>query len=91
MNDTSGWEESVQYTLVRNENYWGDAPYYDEIIIKFYSEESTRYSEFQAGNLDAVYLTRRPPSTAWATAMCPGPPWSSASAERLRLPDLQRR
>ena len=57
VNDTSGWEESVQYTLVRNENYWGDAPYYDEIIIKFYSEESTRYSEFQAGNLDAVYLT----------------------------------
>lgn len=57
VNDTSGWEESVQYTLVRNENYWGEAPYYDEVIIKFYSEESTRYSEFQAGNLDAVYLT----------------------------------
>ena len=55
--DKSGWEESVQYTLVRNENYWGEAPYYDEIIIKFYSEESTRYAEFQAGNLDACYLT----------------------------------
>ncbi len=55
--DVSGWEESVQYTLVRNENYWGDAPYYDEIIIKFYSEESTRYAELQAGNLDAAYLT----------------------------------
>ena len=57
VNDTSGWEESVQYTLVRNDSYWGEAPYYDEVIIKFYSEESTRYSEFQAGNLDAVYLT----------------------------------
>lgn len=57
VDDKSGWEESVQYTLVRNENYWGEAPYYDEIIIKFYSEESTRYSEFQAGNLDAVYVT----------------------------------
>lgn len=55
--DKSGWEESVQYTLVRNENYWGEAPYYDEIIIKFYSEESTRYAEFQSGTLDACYLT----------------------------------
>ena len=56
--DTSGWEESVQYTLVRNENYWGEAPYYDEIIIKFYSEESTRFAELQAGNLDAAYVTQ---------------------------------
>ena len=57
VSDTSGWEESVQYTLVRNETYWGEAPYYDEIIIKFYSEESTRYAELQAGTLDAAYLT----------------------------------
>lgn len=58
VNDRSGWEESVQYTLVRNEDYWGEAPYYDEIIIKFYSEESTRFAELQAGNLDAAYLTQ---------------------------------
>lgn len=56
--DKSGWEESVQYTLVRNDNYWGDTkPYYDELDCKFYSEESTRYADFQAGNLDACYLT----------------------------------
>ena len=58
VSDRSGWEESVQYTLVRNEDYWGEAPYYDEIIIKFYSEESTRFAELQAGNLDAAYLTQ---------------------------------
>ena len=58
VSDKSGWEESVQYTLVRNENYWNEAPYYDEIVIKFYSEESTRYSEFQSGSLDAVYVTQ---------------------------------
>lgn len=55
--DRSGWTESVQYTLVRNEDYWGDAPYYDEVIIKFYAEESTRYADLQAENLDAAYLT----------------------------------
>ncbi|MCD7750110.1 MAG: ABC transporter substrate-binding protein, partial [Oscillospiraceae bacterium] len=32
-------------------------PYYDEVIIKFYAEESTRYADLQAGNLDAAYLT----------------------------------
>lgn len=58
VSDKSGWEESVQYTLVRNESYWGEAPYYDEIIIKFYSEESTRFAELQAGNLDAAYVTQ---------------------------------
>ena len=57
VSDKSGWEESVQYTMVRNETYWGEAPYYDEIIVKFYSEESTRYADLQAGNLDAAYLT----------------------------------
>jgi peptide/nickel transport system substrate-binding protein len=55
--DKSGWEESVSYTLVRNPNYWGEEPYYDEFDIYFYSEESTRYADFQAGKLDAVYLT----------------------------------
>ena len=57
VSDKSGWEESVQYTLVRNPYYWGEAPYYDEFIVKFYSEESTRYADLQAGNLDAAYLT----------------------------------
>lgn len=55
--DKSGWEESVKYTLVRNDLYWGDQPYYDELDVQFYSEESTRYADFQAGNLDAVFLT----------------------------------
>jgi peptide/nickel transport system substrate-binding protein len=56
--DKSGWEESVQYTLVRNPDYWGDAPYYDKLICKFYSEESTRYSEMMAGTIDAAYFSQ---------------------------------
>lgn len=56
--DKSGWEESVHYYLVRNDYYWGDAPYYDEIYCKFYSEESTRYSDLLAGNLDAAVFTQ---------------------------------
>ena len=55
--DKSGWEEAVQYTLVRNPYYWGEEPYYDEIDVRFYSQESTRFADLQAGNLDAAYLT----------------------------------
>jgi peptide/nickel transport system substrate-binding protein len=55
--DKSGWVESVSYTIVRNPYYWGDEPYYDELDVYFYSEESTRYADFQAGKLDAIYLT----------------------------------
>ncbi|MDR1766110.1 MAG: ABC transporter substrate-binding protein [Lachnospiraceae bacterium] len=55
--DKSGWTESVEYHLVRNEYYWGDAPYYDELLCRFYSEESTRYSDLLAGNLDAAIFT----------------------------------
>ena len=55
--DKSGWEESVKYTLVRNPYYWGEEPYYDQFNVYFYSEESTRYAEFQSGSLDAIYLT----------------------------------
>lgn len=57
VSDKSGWVESVHYYLVRNENYWGDAPYYDELYCKFYSEESTRYSDLVAGNLDAAWFS----------------------------------
>ena len=57
ISDKSGWEESVQYILVRNPYYWGEAPYYDEFDVRFYSQESTRYADLQAGNLDAAYLT----------------------------------
>ena len=55
--DKSGWEESVKYTLVRNPYYWGEAPYYDELDVYFYSQESTRYADLQSGKLDAAYLT----------------------------------
>ena len=51
------WEESVKYVLKRNDNWRGEPGYYDEIDIFFYAEESTRYADFQAGNLDVVFLT----------------------------------
>ncbi len=51
------WNESVNYILVRNPNYWSDEPYYDELDVYFYSDEATRYADFQSGKLDAIFVT----------------------------------
>jgi peptide/nickel transport system substrate-binding protein len=41
-----------EVTLVRNEDYWGDAPLLDEIIFRTISDQNTRRQELQAGSID---------------------------------------
>lgn len=41
-------------TFVRNENYWGEAPEADEIIVRYYTEENTMMIDFETGNLDII-------------------------------------
>lgn len=48
--------ESGQYTrFVRNENYWGEAPYYDEIIVKYIPESTSRIQALQNGEIDMIF------------------------------------
>ncbi|MGN0395250.1 MAG: ABC transporter substrate-binding protein [Coprococcus sp.] len=42
--------EKITYT--RNDNYWGNKPNYDKLVVKQYSEESTRVAALQAGDID---------------------------------------
>ena len=42
--------DTVEYSV--NENYWGEKPKYDKLIIKQYAEESTRVAALQAGEID---------------------------------------
>ncbi|HJX42190.1 MAG TPA: ABC transporter substrate-binding protein [Geodermatophilus sp.] len=42
-----------EVTIVRNEDYWGDAPLLDEIIFRTISDQNTRRQELQAGSIDA--------------------------------------
>jgi peptide/nickel transport system substrate-binding protein len=51
------WDRGSSMTLVRNENYWGDAPYYDKIIVKFIAESATRMMELQTEAADIVYIS----------------------------------
>lgn len=41
--------------FVRNENYWGDQPYYDEIIVKYIPESSARLQALQNSEIDMIY------------------------------------
>lgn len=41
--------------FVRNENYWGEAPYYDEVIVKYIPESSSRLQALQTGEIDLIY------------------------------------
>lgn len=39
----------------RNENYWGEKPVYDEILVKYIPEASSRLLALQKGEIDMIY------------------------------------
>lgn len=52
------WEPQVETVLVRNENYWGEAPYFDRVIIQNIPEAAAQLAALQAGDADmALDLT----------------------------------
>ena len=46
------YEPGVQTILVRNPNYWADAPYFDRIIIQNMPEAATQKLALEAGDID---------------------------------------
>ena len=50
-------------TLLKNENYWGEEPHFDEIDVIFYDDENTKMMAFENGDIDlcqvptSLYLT----------------------------------
>jgi peptide/nickel transport system substrate-binding protein len=48
------WVKGDHITLVRNEDYWGEPPYLDEIVYKAIPEESTRILSFLTGETDLM-------------------------------------
>lgn len=41
--------------LERNELFWGDQPYFDEVEFRQITEESTRLAALEAGEVDAIF------------------------------------
>ncbi|AJE46875.1 ABC transporter substrate-binding protein [Celeribacter indicus] len=50
----SDWARGEGITLVRNEDYWGEAPAIDDVTYRFVSEAGTRLSGLMAGELDLI-------------------------------------
>ncbi|RME46160.1 MAG: ABC transporter substrate-binding protein [Chloroflexi bacterium] len=42
--------------VTRNENYWGEQPYYDEVVFRIVPEAATRESLLLAGQVDLIIL-----------------------------------
>lgn len=48
------WVKGDHITLVRNDDYWGNPAYLDEIVFKAIPEESTRLIAFETGEIDLL-------------------------------------
>lgn len=49
------WEPSVETVLVRNENYWGDAPAIERVIFRNIPEAATQKIQLEAGDIDIAF------------------------------------
>ena len=49
------WQNGTSVELTRNENYWGeDAGYYDNLVFKIITEDTTRVTALQTGDVDCT-------------------------------------
>lgn len=47
---------SGQYTkFIRNEEYWGEKPYYDEVLVKYIPDSQARLKALKTGEIDLIY------------------------------------
>lgn len=49
------WVAGDHLTYVRNENYWGDKPYYPNLVIRNISDDVTRALSLESGEVDVVF------------------------------------
>lgn len=53
------WNMGVNCVITKNENYWNSAvvdPYFKNIDIRFFNDNTTAFLEYESGTLDAVYV-----------------------------------
>lgn len=49
------WIPNDRTTYVRNENYWGEAPAYEHLVIRTIVEANSRVIELESGSIDIAY------------------------------------
>jgi peptide/nickel transport system substrate-binding protein len=50
------WQRDQRLSLQANETYWGGRPSFDNLVIRFIPEPSTRVAELIAGNADIINI-----------------------------------
>lgn len=48
------WEQGVSIRMEKNDEYWGDEPYLDEIVFELYPDENTLLAAVQQGSVQAA-------------------------------------
>ncbi|MCC8357274.1 MAG: ABC transporter substrate-binding protein [Oscillospiraceae bacterium] len=48
------WTSGYSISYAKNESYWGDACYFDEIVVRFYSESTTMMIDYETDAIDVA-------------------------------------
>ncbi len=48
------WKKDESITLVKNEDFWGEAPSFDKVIFKVTKENAVRATELMSGSVDMI-------------------------------------
>lgn len=48
------WTQGVSVTMTKNDAYWGEEPYIDEIVFELYPDETTLLAALQQGSVQAA-------------------------------------
>lgn len=49
------WETGTSIQLIKNDQFWGNAPSYDNLKFRFISETATRAIELETGMVDVIF------------------------------------
>lgn len=49
------WKDGESITLVRNENYWGEKPYYQSIVFEIIGDADSRVTALQSGSVQVAF------------------------------------
>ena len=60
----SSWRRGDSLTVVRNADYWGEAPPLDSVTFKFIADPNAAYAALMAGDVDAFHYYPAPESFA---------------------------
>lgn len=75
------WSKDSYVKYARNENYWGDKPYFDEVVINVVVDENARVLSLEAGDIDICFW----PSTTTLDAKKGDPAYNVIDLETTQI------